>query len=54
MPSKMAIPISISLMGTASSRAMSGDACTVDGKHPNDLGFHRMASVIGSVIGTLL
>ena len=30
------------------------DACTVDGKHPNDLGFHRMASVIGSVIGTLL
>ena len=30
------------------------DACTVDGKHPNDLGFHRMASVIGSVVGSLL
>jgi lysophospholipase L1-like esterase len=26
------------------------DECTVDGIHPNDLGFHRMAEALGSVI----
>ncbi|MBQ8447363.1 MAG: hypothetical protein IJX27_00345 [Clostridia bacterium] len=26
------------------------DECTVDGTHPNDLGFHRMAEAVGSVI----
>ena len=26
------------------------DECTVDGTHPNDLGFHRMAEALGSVI----
>ncbi len=30
------------------------DACTSDGVHPNDLGFYRMADVIGSVIKPLL
>ncbi len=30
------------------------DSCTVDGCHPNDLGFSRMANVIGSVVGPLL
>lgn len=30
------------------------DSCTVDGTHPNDLGFSRMASVIGETVGTLL
>ena len=32
----------------------SSDTCTVDGCHPNDLGFYRMADVIGTVIGKLL
>ena len=26
------------------------DACTVDRTHPNDLGFYRMASVIGRAV----
>lgn len=26
------------------------DSCTVDGCHPNDLGFHRMANVIGNAV----
>ena len=30
------------------------DSCTVDGCHPNDLGFHRMAMVIGEVVGHAL
>ena len=30
------------------------DGCTVDGCHPNDLGFYRMADVIGGLIGRLL
>lgn len=30
------------------------DSCTVDGCHPNDLGFSRMATVIGNVVGSLL
>ena len=30
------------------------DCCTVDGTHPNDLGFWRMADVIGKVIEPLL
>lgn len=30
------------------------DGCTVDGCHPNDLGFYRMADVIGSLVGRLL
>lgn len=30
------------------------DSCTVDGLHPNDLGFFRMANVIGDVIGKIL
>ncbi len=28
--------------------------CTVDGTHPNDLGFYRMAQVIGTVVGQIL
>jgi hypothetical protein len=28
-------------------------ACTVDGCHPNDLGFYRMAEVIGSVLARI-
>jgi len=30
------------------------DACTVDGCHPNDAGFFRMADKIGHVVGALL
>jgi len=30
------------------------DICTVDGCHPNDLGFYRMAQGIGDVVGKLL
>ncbi len=30
------------------------DSCAVDGCHPNDLGFSRMATVIGGVVGPLL
>ncbi len=30
------------------------DGCTVDGVHPNDLGFMRMAQTIGDVVGKLL
>ena len=30
------------------------DSCTVDGTHPNDLGFWRMADVIGQTIGQIL
>ena len=30
------------------------DSCTVDGCHPNDLGFFRMGMVIGEVVGKLL
>ncbi|MEA4832344.1 hypothetical protein SDC9_89374 [bioreactor metagenome] len=30
------------------------DSCTVDGCHPNDLGFWRMADVIGETIGNIL
>ena len=30
------------------------DSCTVDGAHPNDLGFFRMGMVIGEVVGKLL
>lgn len=30
------------------------DCCTVDGCHPNDLGFYRMAEVIGNTIKKLL
>lgn len=30
------------------------DSCTVDGCHPNDLGFYRMGQVIGKVVGELL
>ncbi len=30
------------------------DECTVDGCHPNDIGFERMANVIGSVISEAL
>ncbi len=30
------------------------DACTVDGTHPNDLGFYRMAKRIGKEVGALL
>jgi len=30
------------------------DACTVDGTHPNDLGFYRMAMRIGKELGPLL
>ena len=30
------------------------DICTVDGCHPNDLGFYRMAQGIGKVVGELL
>ena len=30
------------------------DSCTVDGVHPNDLGFSRMAEVIGNTVGKLL
>ena len=30
------------------------DSCTVDGAHPNDLGFWRMADVIGGVISQIL
>ncbi|MBQ9995133.1 MAG: hypothetical protein IJP32_02075, partial [Clostridia bacterium] len=26
------------------------DSCTVDGCHPNDLGFYRMAIVIGAAV----
>jgi len=30
------------------------DCCTVDGVHPNDAGFVRMAEVIGNILGRLL
>ncbi|MBQ8642684.1 MAG: SGNH/GDSL hydrolase family protein [Clostridia bacterium] len=30
------------------------DSCTVDGCHPNDLGFYRMGMVIGEMVGRLL
>ena len=30
--------------------AYGGDSCTVDGCHPNDLGFYAMAKVFGEVI----
>ncbi len=30
------------------------DSCTVDGAHPNDLGFFRMAEKIGNLIGQIL
>ena len=30
------------------------DSCTVDGAHPNDLGFWRMADAVGSVIEQIL
>ena len=30
------------------------DSCTVDGCHPNDLGFCRMADTIGTLVGQLL
>lgn len=30
------------------------DSCTVDGCHPNDLGFYRMGQVIGETVGKLL
>jgi lysophospholipase L1-like esterase len=30
------------------------EACTVDGIHPNDLGFYRMAETIGSVLARIL
>ncbi|MDR1892884.1 MAG: hypothetical protein LBQ48_07755 [Oscillospiraceae bacterium] len=30
------------------------DCCTIDGCHPNDLGFYRMADVIGEVISAVL
>ena len=30
------------------------DSCTVDGAHPNDLGFFRMGMVIGEVVGKIL
>lgn len=30
------------------------DSCTVDGAHPNDLGFWRMADVIGSTLSRIL
>jgi hypothetical protein len=30
------------------------DACTVDGVHPNDLGFACMAKVIGDVVKKIL
>jgi len=30
------------------------DSCTVDGCHPNDLGFFRMAQVIGKVIKNII
>jgi len=30
------------------------DSCTVDGCHPNDLGFMRMAEVIGYIISTII
>lgn len=30
------------------------DCCTVDGCHPNDLGFYRMADIIGNVIKGIL
>jgi hypothetical protein len=30
------------------------DACTVDGVHPNDLGFYRMAEAIGSILRRVL
>jgi hypothetical protein len=30
------------------------EACTVDGIHPNDLGFYRMAEAIGSVLARIL
>jgi hypothetical protein len=30
------------------------DSCTVDGCHPNDLGFYRMARGIETVLKTLI
>ena len=30
------------------------DSCTVDGVHPNDLGFFRMGMVIGETVGQIL
>ncbi len=30
------------------------DSCTVDGTHPNDLGFYRMATHIGAVVSEIL
>ena len=30
------------------------DACTIDGVHPNDLGFHFMAEKIGNTLGKLI
>ena len=30
------------------------DSCTVDGCHPNDLGFFRMAQKIGDAVGEFL
>ena len=30
------------------------DDCTVDGTHPNDLGFFRMASVIGDLLEKII
>lgn len=30
------------------------DSCTVDGCHPNDLGFYRMARGIGEAVKTAL
>lgn len=30
------------------------DSCTVDSCHPNDLGFMRMAEIIGAAVGTAL
>ncbi|MFQ9872350.1 MAG: hypothetical protein ACLRVT_04860 [Oscillospiraceae bacterium] len=38
-------------MWTGPPSAQDRDACTVDGCHPNDLGFYRMAHTLRPVVG---
>lgn len=33
---------------------LNADECTVDGTHPNDLGFARMAEIIGELLKKVL
>ena len=42
------------VFGEAKKLGVSPDSCTVDGTHPNDLGFSCMAGVFGNIIKDLL